>query len=171
MKSFATPVAALLAFLAAAPFANAFELKSYEGRFSVEFPSAPAFQTIRNVGSCIAARHEYRLSERGRVWMASYQDCKPAGMLADIGVNPMLRDFWKGVVKSVGGELRANDPIEHGPLSGRQILVFVPQGKLILRQRMFIEGDRIYQNMYVGPFGTQDDPEVEAFFASFRVMR
>ncbi len=42
--------------------------------------------------------------------MASYQDCKPAGMLADIGVNPMLRDFWKGVVKSVGGELRANDP-------------------------------------------------------------
>ncbi len=103
--------------------------------------------------------------------MASYQDCKPAGMLADIGINPTLRDFWKGVVKSVGGELRANDPIQHGQLSGREILVFVPLGSLILRQRMFIEGDRMYQIMYAGPFGTQDSPEVEAFFASFRVMR
>jgi hypothetical protein len=70
----------------------------------------------------------------------------------------------------VKGDLRANDPITVGVLQGREVVAVVPGG-LVLRQRFFIEGDRLYQNMYVGPVGSQDDPAVEAFFASFRVMR
>lgn len=154
-----------------ADFASAYALKSFEGRFSVEFPSAPTLEHIRDVGTCRTDRYEYKLAERGKVWFASYQDCLPRGFLADVGHGPFLRDFYKGVVKAVKGDLRANDPIHHGVLTGREILVAIPHGNQVLRMQIFIEGDRLYKVMYVGRFGTQAGPDVEAFFASFRVMR
>ena len=170
MRGFAKLFAALLVIVSGASFANAYELKSFEGRFSIAFPGAPATDTIQDVGSCIATRHEYRFKERGRVWTASYQDCKPAGRVADLGHTYILKNAILGLLKAVKGELRSEDPVEIGVLQGREIVVAVP-GNLILRERFFIEGDRIYQLMYVGPFGSQDEPAVDAFFASFRVMR
>lgn len=170
MRAFAKAFAALLVIASSTSFANAYEVKSFEGRFSIEFPGTPATDTIQDVGSCVATRHEYRFKSRGQVWMASYQDCKPAGRVADLGHTYILKNAIVGLLKAVKGELRAEDPVEVGILQGREIIVAVP-GNLILRERFFIEGDRIYQNMYVGPFGSQNDPAVEAFFASFRVMR
>jgi hypothetical protein len=171
MRLAARLLAALAFVCIGADFASAYTLKSFEGRFSVEFPSAPKLEHILDVGTCRTDRYEYKLAERGRVWFASYQDCLPRGFLADVGHGPFLRDFYKGVVKAVKGSLRANDPIDHGVLTGREILVAIPHGNQVLRMQIFIEGDRLYKVMYVGPFRTQADPEVEAFFASFRVMR
>jgi hypothetical protein len=171
MRHAAKSLAVLLLISFGAGFANAYALKSYEGRFSVEFPSIPKLEHIRDVGTCRTDRYEYKSAERGRLWFASYQDCLPRGFLADVGHGPFLRDFYKGVVKSVKGDLRANDPIDHDTLKGREILVAVPHGNQVLRMQIFIEGDRLYKVMYVGPFQTQADPEVEAFFASFHVMR
>ncbi len=171
MSDFAKIAAVFSLLLLGADFANAYTLKSYEGRFSIEFPSTPKLEDIRDVGTCRAERHEYRASQGGRTWFSSYQDCLPPGFLADVGHGPFMRDFWKGIVKAVKGDLRANDPIERGTLSGREILVAVPYGNIVLRVQIFIEGDRLYKNMYAGPFGSQADPDVEAFFASFRVMR
>ncbi|HWJ99583.1 MAG TPA: hypothetical protein VNR41_02625 [Xanthobacteraceae bacterium] len=170
MRRFTTLLMALLAIFAGATHASAFEVKSYEGKFSMEFPGAPAANTIRDIGSCAATRHEYRFQDRGRIWVASYQDCKPAGILADLGHIEVFKRAVKGMLKAVKGDLRASDPIEVGVLQGREVVAVVPGG-LVLRQRFFIEGDRFYQNMYIGPLGSQDDPVVEAFFASFRVMR
>lgn len=171
MSNFAKIATAFSLLLFGANFANAYTLKSYEGRFSIEFPSTPKLENIRDVGMCRAERHEYQASQGSKRFFSSYQDCLPRGFLADVGHGPFMRDFWKGIVKAVKGELRANDPIERGTLSGREILVAVPHGNIVLRVQIFIEGDRLYKNMYAGPFGSQADPDVEAFFASFRVMR
>lgn len=170
MRRFTILLMALLVIFAAAMHASAFEVKSYEGKFSMEFPGSPAASTIHDIGSCVATRHEYRFQEHSKVWMASYQDCKPKGILADLGHVGVIKNAIKRMLKAVKGDLRVNDPIKVGVLEGREVVVVVPGG-LVLRQRFFIEGDRVYQNMYVGPRGSQDDPAVEAFFASFRVMR
>lgn len=170
MNRLAKIVTAFSLLLLGANFANAYVLKSYEGRFSIEFPATPKLENIRDVGTCRAERHEYRASQGSKTFF-SYQDCLPPGYLADVGHGPFMRDFWQGIVKAVKGDLRANDPIERGTLSGREILVAVPHGNIVLRAQIFIEGDRLYKNMYAGPFGSQADPDVEAFFASFRVMR
>jgi hypothetical protein len=167
---FASVFAACL-FVFGASFAHAYTLKSYEGRFSIEFPSAPAAKVVQGIGSCESIRHEFQVSEGRRTWIAIYKDCKPPGMLADMGINPSMRDISKAIAKALGGEVRANDPIELGPLSGREFLIYIERMNIVVRGRVFIEGDRIYQLMYFGPAGTQEDPVVEAFFASFRVMR
>jgi hypothetical protein len=171
MNGLAKIVTAFSLLLSGANFANAYTLKSYEGRFSIEFPSTPKLENIRDVGTCRAERHEYRAKVGSKTFFSSYQDCLPPGYLADVGHGPFMRDFWQGLEKAVSGEVRANDPIERGNLSGREILIAVPHGNIVLRVQIFIEGDRLYKNMYAGPFGSQADPDVEAFFASFRVIR
>jgi len=152
--------------------AFAYTLKSYEGRFSIEFPTAPKFKHTRGIGTCWKDVYEFRASEGQRVWTAAYQDCLPHGYLEDTGHGPFLRDGWEGIAANVKGELRANDPIEHGNLSGREYLIVVPRGdQRIIRVRTFIEGDRVYKLMYIGPLFTEEGSDVEAFFQSFRVMR
>jgi hypothetical protein len=173
MDSFAKFFAALIAvLLAGVNFANAYTLKSFEGRFSVDFPSPPAAQHIRDVGTCMKDQYQFSVSENDRVWIASYQDCLPHGFLEDNGHGPFLRDGWQRMAAAVKGELRANDPIQHGILDGREYLILVPHGtKRIIKVRMFIDGDRVYKLMYIGPVFSEDAPDVEAFFASFRIMR
>ena len=168
-KIFAAPFAV---FLSVAGSANAYSFKSYEGRFSIEFPSQPQAQHIRDIGTCLHDRYEFRVSEGGKTWYASYQDCLPHGYLEDNGYGPFMLKAGEDLAKAVRGELRASDPIEHGALSGRQYLILVPYGeKRVARVQIFIDGDRVYKLMYIGPAFTEEDSGVEAFFASFRVMR
>lgn len=123
MSNFAKIATAFSLLLFGANFANAYTLKSYEGRFSIEFPSTPKLENIRDVGMCRAERHEYQASQGSKRFFSSYQDCLPRGFLADVGHGPFMRDFWRGIVKAVKGELRANDPIERGTLSDRKSVV------------------------------------------------
>jgi hypothetical protein len=53
---------------------------------------------------------------------------------------------------------------------GREFLARMPSGNT-LRQRLFLVGNRFYQTIYVGPPGSEAEPDVEAFLASFRVVR
>lgn len=171
MRFFAHIAAVGFLSVASAHLAVADTFKSYEGRFAIDFPSKPTLSVARSVGSCLKRVYEYRVNEfRGRSWAVRYRDCQPPGMLADVGINPTLVDLGKTAAKVMGGQLRASDPIEHGVLSGREVLVLVPD-VLVLRARFFIEGDRIYTIEYRGAIGTEADPEVEAFFASFQIMR
>jgi hypothetical protein len=152
--------------------AFAYTVKSYEGRFSIEFPTAPQLRHSRGIGTCWKDVYEFRASEGQRVWSAVYQDCLPHGYLEDTGHGPFLRDNWKEITAKVKGELRANDPIEQGNLSGREYLILVPLGdQRIIRVRTFIDGDRVYKLMYIGPLFTEESSDVESFFQSFRLMR
>jgi len=157
--------------LSGADLARAYTLKSDEGKFSVEFPAAPEARIMRGVGSCESIRHEFRFLQGKRSWLAIYKDCKPPGMLADFGIPQALRDFSKGMAQVLHGEVRANDPIELGTVPGREFLVYIERTNLVVRGRVFVKGDRVYQVMYAGPAGTHEEPDIESFFASFRIMR
>jgi hypothetical protein len=40
-----------------------------------------------------------------------------------------------------------------------------------MRQRLFQVGNRLYQAVYAGPSGTETHTEVEAFMASFKLLK
>lgn len=177
MMRFANILAALLAILFGAGTASAYPLKSYEGRFSIEFPSPPTAKHVRDVGTCMRDRYVFSASAGERVWSAAYQDCPP-GYLQEIGPNQFMRDAWENMVHDLPGELRANDLVKNHGMLGRQFLILVTSRarsflrvKRVLRVQVFVDGDRIYKLMYVGPVPTHEDPDVESFFASFRVIR
>jgi hypothetical protein len=179
MRRFAKLLPALLTvFLSGTGLANSHSLKSVEGRFSVDFPSQPTAKHIRDVGACMRDRYVFSSTAGEKVWTAAYQDCPP-GYLNEVGPNQFMRDAWKGMVRYLHGQLRANDLIKNHGMLGRQFLILVTHDawyrplptQRVLRVQVFVDGDRVYKLMYVGPVPTYDGPDVEAFFASFRVMR
>lgn len=176
MKRFAKLALAFLAFFLSGA-ANAYTLKSAEGRFSIEFPAAPQAKHFRDVGTCMNDRYEFHLSQGRKAWFAGYQDC-PHGYIEDYGPNQFARDAWKGIVHNLQGELRENKLIKNHGMLGRQFLILVTHAgryrlgeARVFRVQVFVDGDRVYKLMYRGPVPTHQDPDVEAFFASFRVMR
>lgn len=69
------------------------------------------------------------------------------------------------------GELRGVTKISNHGTAGREALISMPDYKLIMRQRIFFVGDRIYQILYVGPPGSENDQVVDDYLASLNIRR
>jgi hypothetical protein len=162
-----TSIAAMICVL----FANiafAYTLKSDEGRFTAELPAEPTFSKLNETASSGPyVRYQWLADQGAKAWIITYNDY-PAGTIAKTGLEEAYKNAVQGSIRGTKGELRSNKAITQADTSGREILISVA-GPLIMRQRIFIIGDRLYQNIYVGPPGTEDDAEVNAFFAFFRV--
>ena len=160
-------VALIYAFSVSVTFA--YTLKSDEGRFTAEMPAEPGFEKLNEQASSGPyVRYQWLTDQGSKAWIVTYNDYQ-AGTIAKTGLAQAYTNAVQGGVKGVKGELRNEKSITQAGVSGKESLVFMPNGPLIMRQRIFIIGDRLYQNIYVGPPGSENDAEVDAFFGSFRV--
>jgi hypothetical protein len=152
-------------------FANvvfAYTLKSDEGKFTAEMPAEPAFEKLNEKASSGPyVRYQWLTDQGAKAWIVTYNDY-PAGTIAKTGLEQAYKNAVQGSIRSTQGELRSDKVITQAGTSGHEVLISIA-GPLNMRQRIFIIGDRLYQNIYVGHPGTEDDAEVNAFFASFRV--
>jgi hypothetical protein len=151
-----------------ADIAFAYTLKSDEGRFTAELPAEPAFSKLDETASSGPyVRYQWIADQGAKAWIITYNDY-PAGTIAKTGLEQAYKNAVKGSIQGTKGELRSDKTITQAGISGHEILVSIA-GPLIMRQRIFIMDDRLYQNIYAGPPDTEDDAEVNAFFAAFRV--
>ena len=170
MRSFASRWSALLAALvllaAQVGMAAAYVLKSDEGRFSIELPAEPSFQAIDEQSAAGAhVRYQWLLDQGHRAFIVTYNDyarASEAEALYDSGL--------EGALAATNGSLVRQQPVTLEGLRGREFLARMPSGNM-LRQRLFLIGNRFYQTIYVGSPGSEVEPAVEAFLASFRVVR
>lgn len=162
--------AVLSACLLAASAAAAYTLKSAEGNFTAELQAEPRFTRLEEKASSGPyTRYQWMLDQGAVAWIVTYNDYK-AGTVTGSDVTQLYnRAIWGGV-DAVKGKLQSDNPVRQAGLPGRESKVFIPKGNLVMRQRIFIRGDRLYQNIYVGPAGSEDGKDVEAFFASFRLI-
>jgi hypothetical protein len=153
-----------------ADIAFAYTLKSDEGKFTAELPAEPTFEKL-NETSAIGpyVRYQWLTDQGAKAWIVTYNDYT-AGTIAKTGLEEAYKGAVQGSVRGTKGELRSDKAITQAGISGHEILVSIP-GPFMMRQRIFIVGDRLYQNIYVGPPGTEDDAGVDAFFASFVVAK
>jgi len=82
----------------------------------------------------------------------------------------VLRSARQRVVDRLGGELINESDVMAGDHSGREIQVKTPGGS-ILRERMFINGDRFYQVIAAGSRDFVSSTEVGQYLRSFRFQR
>jgi hypothetical protein len=166
---FARVLGAALIFLFSASMAFAYTLKSDEGKFTAEMPAEPGFEKLNEKASSGPyVRYQWLTDQGAKAWIVTYNDYQ-SGTIQKTGLEQAYKNAVQGGVQGVKGELRNEKSITQSGISGKESMVFMPSGPLIMRQRIFIIGDRLYQNIYVGPPGTENDTEVDAFFASFRV--
>ena len=57
-----------------------------------------------------------------------------------------------------------------GGVDGRETYTLLPDNA-VMRQRLFQVGNRLYQAVYAGPFGTESGEDVETFMASFQILK
>jgi hypothetical protein len=170
------PVLALVAVLAlvcaAVEAADAYTLRSDEGKFVAEFSAEPKYKDYEEKAhdGQQYVRHEWMLDQGEKAWLVSYNDYR-RGTISDAGLDKSFENAIRGTTQGVKGELRNTTKLDNAGIAGREALIFSTSYKLMLRQRIFFVGDRIYQILYVGPPGTETDGAVDAFLSSLKILR
>jgi hypothetical protein len=157
-------LAALGACLLLAGSAGAFQFKDEEGKFSAQFPAEPALD--KREGQSATGPHVHY------TWEVDVEDRHFSVTYTEY-VTPPVKNYDKnvmGLLAATKGRLIHQARIEQDGIDGREIITLLPDNAVI-RQRMFQVGNRLYQAVYAGPYGTEKQAEVETFMASFKLLK
>ncbi len=137
-----------------------------DGHFTAVFPG-PVQKSSQPAGASVL--HIINFDESDSVSYFVMWGDQPAGTWARVGgVEAAYKVAANRAMKSQGGTLRLEGACSNFNTSGREYIIDIPDKKLVCRVRYFIVGDRFYQDMYVGPPGTEFTPKTNAFLDSFR---
>lgn len=152
--------------------AQAYTLRSDEGNFVAEFLAEPGYKKHEETAKDGQkySRYEWLLDQGEKAWIVTYNDYR-AGTISKQGLEKSYENAIAGSVQAVKGELKNVIPISNHGTSGREAFIFMPSYNLIMRQRIFFVGDRIYQILYVGPVGSEKDKVVDDYLASLAIKR
>jgi hypothetical protein len=164
--------AAIILLCALAGAAHAYTLKSSEGAFAAEMLAEPGYKRLDETAKDGQqyVRHEWLLDQGAKAWIVSYNDYK-AGTIAKQGLEKSFENAIKGSTQAVKGELRSTTKIDNYGVAGREAQIFMSSYNLVMRQRVFFVGDRLYQAIYVGPPGSEKDQVVDDFMKSLNMKR
>jgi hypothetical protein len=155
--------AAALGLLLAGP-ASAYDLKDENGRFSATFPAEPALD--RQEGTSPTGPHvhtTWEVNEDDRHFLVTYTEY----------ARPPVKNYDKNVMSLLAatkGQLVSQARVDLGDIDGREVVTMLPDNS-VMRQRLFQVGNRLYQAVYAGPFGTETRADVETFMASFQLLK
>jgi hypothetical protein len=75
-----------------------------------------------------------------------------------------------GLLAATKGRLMRQARVDQHGIDGREVVTLLPD-KAVIRQRLFQVGNRLYQAVYAGPFGTETRDDVETFMESFQILK
>jgi hypothetical protein len=141
--------------------------------FSVALPGTPQFdeRTVDHPrGPITMSRYAVDRSAGGFFWVITYD--LPAGTSALAESQMVLRDAQQQLVASAGGELvhEGVESLRGNP--GRSVEISIGDDRVagggVMRARIYIIGQRLYQLVAAAPAGEQGAVESEHFFTSFQ---
>ena len=143
--------------------AGAFEFKDEVGRFSAIFPAEPTLGKDEGISdSGPHVHYSWTVEQENRTFAVIFTEYS----------RPIAKNYDKNVraLLNQGAKLLRQTAIDVSGVDGREIYTELPE-KEVLRQRMFLVGNRLYQVIYQGPFGTESRADVEEFMASFQLLK
>jgi len=111
------------------------------------------------------------VAEQGqKAWLVGYSDY-PEALVEASDPATMLAGARDGAVSNVNGQLVSDAEITLNGYPGREFSASVTQNgqEIVLRQRVYMVGNRLYQVVVIAPKGEENSTEVEDFFQSFRL--
>lgn len=144
--------------------ASAFQFRDEVGRFSVVFPAEPTLD--KQEGASQSGPHvhyTWEVDHEGRHFSVTYTEY----------VTAPVKNYDKnvmGMLSATKGKLLRQTKLDMGGLDGRETYTQLPDNA-VMRQRLFQVGNRLYQAVYAGPFGTESRQDVEAFMGSFQILK
>jgi hypothetical protein len=144
--------------------AGAFSFRDEVGRFADEFPAEPTLD--KHEGQSASGPHvhyTWEVDVDDRHFSVTYTEYRTAPV-KNYDKNVM------GLLAATKGKLVHQARIEQDGVDGREVVTLLPDNA-VMRQRLFQVGNRLYQAVYAGPFGTEAKADVEAFMSSFQILK
>ena len=157
-------VAGAAAWLLLCGTAGAFDFKDEDGKFSAQFPAEPTFD--RQEGASPSGPHvhyTWEVDVEERHFSVTYTEY----------TTPPVKNYDKnvmGLLAATKGRLVNQAKVEVAGIDGREVVTLLPDNA-VMRQRLFQVGNRLYQAVYAGPFGTETRADVETFMTSFQLLK
>jgi len=152
------------AWLLLASTAGAFQFKDEAGKFTVRFPAEPALDKREGDSpSGPIVHYTWEIDIADRHFSVTYTEHS----------KPPVKDYDKNVKSFLAiakGKLIRQAKIEQNGVDGVEVVTLLPDNK-VMRQRLFQVGNRLYQAVYGGPFGTETRADVETFMQSFKLLK
>lgn len=150
------------------------KLTSKAGKFSVE---SPVFlkQTTQVQPTAVGNIDIHIFTGEkadGTAYMVMYNDY-PAEMISGMDPKETLNGARDGALGRTKGQLVNEKDLTLDGYPGKDLLVKVTKGSAegLLKQRMFLVKNRLYQVMTVGPKQSFDTKEVDTFLNSFKLIK
>jgi hypothetical protein len=145
--------------------ASAFDFKDEAGKFTATFPAEPTLD--RQEGSSPTGPHVHY------TWEVDVDDDRHFSVTYTEYQTPPIKNYDKnimGLLAATKGRLVSQAKLDLGGIDGREVVTLLPDNA-VLRQRLFQVGNRLYQAVYAGPFGTETRADVETFMESFQLLK
>ena len=140
--------------------AAAFQFTDEVGKFSARFPAEP---TLDKQAGGTAVHYTWEVDHEGRHFSVTFTDYERAPV-KNYDKNVM------GMLAATKGKLLRQAKIDLDGVDGRETYTHLPDNA-VMRQRLFQVGNRLYQAVYAGPFGTESREDVETFMQSFQILK
>jgi hypothetical protein len=144
--------------------AGAFSFKDEPGKFAAVFPAEPTLD--KREGASASGPHTHY------TWEVDVDDRHFSVTYTEY-TTPPLKNYDKnimGLLTATKGKLVHQARIEQDGVDGREVVTLLPDNA-VMRQRLFQVGNRLYQAVYAGPFGSEARADVEAFMTSFQILK
>ncbi len=145
-------------------FAAAFQFTDEVGKFSARFPAEPTLD--KQEGSSASGPHvhyTWEVDHEGRHFSVTFTEYTKAPV-KNYDKNVM------GMLAATKGKLLRQSKVDLDGVDGRETYTQLPDNA-VMRQRLFQVGNRLYQAVYAGPFGTESREDVETFMQSFQILK
>ncbi len=144
--------------------ASAFSFRDEVGRFAAVFPAEPTLD--KREGASASGPHvhyTWEVDVDDRHFSITYTEYR----------TPPVKNYDKnimGLLSATKGKLVHQGRVEQDGIDGREVVTLLPDNA-VMRQRLFQVGNRLYQVVYAGPSGSEARADVEAFMASFQLLK
>jgi len=95
----------------------------------------------------------------------------PRGSITPAKIDAVYAGAVNGAATNAKGSIRSVNPYTLGKLTGREAIIDVPTGKMAIRMRIFLVGDRMYQALVAAPAGQESNPDSLKFLNSFKLTK
>jgi hypothetical protein len=144
--------------------AGAYDFKDEAGKFVAQFPAQPTLD--KREGASASGPHMHY------TWEVDVEDRHFSVTYTEYATPP-VKNYDKnvmGLLAATKGKLMRQARIDQGGIDGREVVTLLPDNA-VMRQRLFQVGNRLYQAVYAGPFGTETRADVETFMQSFQLLK
>lgn len=143
---------------------------SKDGHFAATFPGAARMSSAPVQSGDVTVRMTMYAFENGVFsYYVTYSDYPPQ-VFARTSQGQALTNVIHSTVANVKGKVTHEETITIGNVSGREVVIDVPAQNALMRERLLLVGNRLYQIVYGGPQGSENSKAALDFLNSFRLL-